>query len=198
MMTRRNDFDEVRKTFDLLLAHSIPTRINAVIMEGKNEQDIRELALLTRDLPVDVRFIEEMPFNGQAHAHAIKWTAPAMIDHLRSIFGSLEKEEDEPNATSRNYRISGHQGRIGMIAAWSRSFCGTCNRVRITPDGTLKTCLYDHGQFSLRDMLRSGMSAADMKEKIINSIHHRAKDGFEAEQLRSRFPVSESMATIGG
>jgi cyclic pyranopterin phosphate synthase len=197
-MTRRNDFDAVKNTFDLLLTHNIKTRINAVIMEGKNEEDILELAMLTRDLPVDVRFIEEMPFNGQAHSHAIKWTAPAMIDYLRNHFGNITKEEDEPNATSRNYRIHGHLGRIGMIAAWSRSFCGSCNRVRITPDGTMKTCLYDQGQFSLRDLLRNGNDEGEIKKLIVDSVFNRSKDGFEAEQKRSQFPVSESMATLGG
>jgi cyclic pyranopterin phosphate synthase len=197
-MTRRHDFDVVKNTFDLLLRHNIKTRINAVIMEGKNEEDILELAMLTRDLPVDVRFIEEMPFNGQAHSHAIKWTAPAMIDYLRNHFGNITKEEDEPNATSRNYRIHGHLGRIGMIAAWSRSFCGSCNRVRITPDGTMKTCLYDQGQFSLRDLLRNGNDEGEIKKLIVDSVFNRSKDGFEAEQKRSQFPVSESMATIGG
>jgi len=197
-MTRRHDFDVVKNTFDLLLTHNIKTRINAVIMEGKNEEDILELAMLTRDLPVDVRFIEEMPFNGQAHSHAIKWTAPAMIDYLRNHFGNITKEEDEPNATSRNYRIHGHLGRIGMIAAWSRSFCGSCNRVRITPDGTMKTCLYDQGQFSLRDLLRNGNDEGEIKKLIVDSVFNRSKDGFEAEQKRSQFPVSESMATIGG
>jgi molybdenum cofactor biosynthesis protein A len=197
-ITRRKDFEVVKRTFDSLLEHGITTRINAVIMEGKNEEDIVALANLTEKLPVDVRFIEEMPFNGQGHSHAIKWTAPAMIDYLRAHFGHLEKEHDDVNSTSRNYRIKNHAGRIGVIAAWSRSFCGTCNRIRITPDGSIKTCLYDQGQFSLRDLLRAGLEKEDIKEKIQHSVMHRAKDGFEAEQNRKQFPVSESMATIGG
>lgn len=197
-ITRRNDFNVVKKTFESLLDSGITTRINAVIMEGKNEEDIIALANLTEQLPVDVRFIEEMPFNGQMHSHAIKWTAPAMIDYLRAHFGSLDKEQDDSNSTSRNYRIKNYAGRIGVIAAWSRSFCGTCNRIRITPDGTIKTCLYDQGQFSLRDMLRMGLDKEYIKEKIQESAIHRAKDGFEAEQNRRQFPVSESMATIGG
>jgi len=198
LMTRRNDFTAVMKTFELLLAHDITTKINAVIMEGKNEKDILPLVAITEKLPVDVRFIEEMPFNGHGDSHAIRWTAKNLIEHIRNHHPSLKKVADEANSTSMNYNIDGHQGNVGVIAAWSRSFCGTCNRIRLTPKGSMKTCLYDDGQLSLRDLLRGGMSAEAISEKIRMAVGNRAIDGREAEKLRNNYPVQESMATIGG
>jgi molybdenum cofactor biosynthesis enzyme MoaA len=198
LMTRRDDFSAVMKTFELLLAHNITTKINAVIMEGKNEEDILPLVAITEKLPVDVRFIEEMPFNGHGDSYAIRWTAKSLIELIREHHPSLKKAQDEVNSTSMNYSIDGHLGNVGVIAAWSRSFCGTCNRIRLTPKGSMKTCLYDNGQINLRDLLRAGMSAEDISEKILKAVGNRAIDGREAEKLRNNHPVQESMATIGG
>ena len=197
-LTRRDDFHEVKKTFDLLLKYEIPLRINAVIMEGKNEEDIVELTSLTKSLPVDVRFIEEMPFNGHGLNAIPKWNFKAILDRIRSNFGELTPCVDEKSSTSMNYQLEGHLGRVGVIPAFTRSFCGTCNRVRVTPTGSMKTCLYDHGVMSLRDLLRNGMPNDEISTCIQAAVLNRPKDGFEAEANRKSFPVEESMATIGG
>lgn len=193
-ITRRNVFDDVMKTFHSLLEHDMSVRINAVIMEGINDQDIISLAQLTKEYPIGVRFIEEMPFNGCGDRHAIKWTWKAIEKELKDTFPEMTAREYEPNSTSYNYTIPGHQGHVGIIAAYSRSFCGTCNRIRITPKGTIKTCLYDGGVFSIRDLMRSGASDLQIAEAIEGAVGKRFKDGFEAEEN----PVNESMAEIGG
>jgi len=197
-MTRRPFMPEVRATFDALLAAGIPTRLNAVIMDGKNEQDIAELAALTLHHPVGVRFIEEMPFNGAGDRHAIRWNWKAIHQELQNHFPSLEKILDEPHSTSLNYKIPGSVGHIGIIPAYTRSFCGTCNRIRLTPKGTMKTCLYDNGVLDLKHFLRGGASDESIRSLIVSALSHRAKDGFEAEQNRHGQPVNESMASIGG
>lgn len=197
-LTRRNDFDEVMRTFDLLLKHGIETKINAVIVEGQNDDDIVPLAELTKQFPVDVRFIEEMPFNGVGERHAIKWNFKSIIEELKQRFPDMSKIVDGENSTSLNYHIPGHAGNVGVIAAWTRSFCGTCNRIRLTPKGTMKTCLYDNGKADLLSMLREGHTDESIALRITHIVNHRAKDGFEAEAQRNADPVSESMATIGG
>ncbi len=89
--------------------------------------------------------------------------------------------------------------RTGIIAAYTRSFCGTCNRIRITPTGTLKTCLYDDGVLNVKDLMRLGYDDNKLKSALIESFGHRAIDGWQAEKLRKeKGPVHESMATIGG
>ncbi len=197
-ITRRNDLSAVQQTLDLLLHHGITTRINAIIMNGKNEEDIFELAALTKDLPVDVRFIEEMPFNGTGHLTPLKWNFAAIIDEVQKHFPSLSKLEDEYGSTSLNYSIPEHKGRVGVIPAYTRSFCGSCNRVRVTPAGKMKTCLYDEGNLDLRVMLRNNSSDEAIAQAITHAMQHRAANGFEAEAQRKGHKVQESMATIGG
>jgi cyclic pyranopterin phosphate synthase len=199
-ITRRNRFAQVWQTFEALLAHDIRTKINAVVMEGQNIEDILPMVELTRQYPVSVRFIEEMPFNGEgSHYPTLHWHHRRIIEYIRQAYPGLEKLPDPPNSTSYNYRIPGHQGAIGVIAAYSRTFCGTCNRIRITPQGMLKTCLYDDGVLNLRSLIRAGATAGQLTDTFRSVLSHRAKDGWEAEQQRrGQIPVKESMATIGG
>ena len=85
-----------------------------------------------------------------------------------------------------------------MIAAYTRSFCGTCNRLRITPQGGFKTCLYGSNVLNVKDLLRDGHDDETIQGIILRAIQHRAKDGHEAEQLRKEQGITESMAEIGG
>jgi cyclic pyranopterin phosphate synthase len=199
-ITRRNVYKDVMETFDTLLSHDIPTKINAVVMEGKNIEDIIPMAELTKDHPVSVRFIEEMPFNGEGnHYEKLVWNHRKILAHLKERFPDIEKMPDPPHSTSANYQVPGHKGSIGIIAAYSRTFCGSCNRIRITPQGMLKTCLYDSGVFNIRDIIRAGATEEQLKATFLDALGNRAKDGFEAEKRRSLdLPISESMATIGG
>ena len=164
-ITRRDLFPEVMETFHALLEHGIKTKINAVVMDGQNIEDMIPLAELTREHPVDVRFIEEMPFNGEGeHYPVLLWNHRHILEHLQATFPNLEKLPDPPHSTSYNYRVPGFKGTIGIIAAYSRTFCGTCNRLRITPQGTLKSCLYDDGIFNIKDLMRAGATDLQLEE----------------------------------
>ncbi|SOE21537.1 cyclic pyranopterin monophosphate synthase subunit MoaA [Spirosomataceae bacterium TFI 002] len=196
-MTRRDELSRVLETLDQLLAYNIPTKINAVVMAGKNDQDILPLVGLGEKLPIGIRFIEEMPFNGSGINEAAFMSYKRILDIIKEAHPSLYKISDGPNSTSYNYKIDGHEGSVGVIAAFSRTFCGTCNRIRVTPTGTLKTCLYDDGVLNLRDLMRSESNDEIVKDHLIQAFTHRPKDGFEAESKRSSV-VSESMTTIGG
>jgi molybdenum cofactor biosynthesis protein A len=195
-ITRRDVFPDVMRTLDALMKHGIRTKINAVIMEGVNDEDILPLAMLSKELPIDVRFIEEMPFNGRGDRHAIKYTRKGLLEVLENGLGELQRIADEPNTTAENYAVNGHRSSIGIIAAWSRTFCGTCNRIRLTPSGQMKTCLYGRNELDLRSMLRNHHSSEEIADAIYRAVLRKKKDGIEAEADRS--PVEESMATIGG
>lgn len=199
-ITRRDVFDEVMSCFYALVESGIDTKINAVVMDGQNIDDLIPMALLTKDFPVSVRFIEEMPFNGEgSHYPVLRWHHRAILEHLQNYFPTIEKIPDPPHSTAYHYQIPGHQGNIGIIAAYSRTFCGTCNRIRLTPQGGLKTCLYDEGVFNVRDLIRAGASDAQIQDTFIEALGNRARDGWEAEKNRKfGAPVSESMSTIGG
>lgn len=199
-ITRRDKLPDVLQTLDTLLQHNIETKINAVVMDGKNTEDIIPLAAFTKELPVSVRFIEEMPFNGtEAHSPGLQWNYIKILEKIKEAYPEIKKIPDPPFSTSYNYHIPGHKGSIGIIAAYSRSFCGSCNRIRITPLGELKTCLYDDGVLNIKDLLRQGLNDDELKRIVLLALDHRPKDGFEAEQKRKeKNPVHESMATIGG
>ncbi|MDQ8750444.1 GTP 3',8-cyclase MoaA [Elizabethkingia miricola] len=198
-ITRRKSFDKVMNTLDSLVQHQITVKINAVVMEDHNIDDIIPLVSLTRELPVDVRFIEEMPFNGTNAEVSLKWNYTRILDHIKIYFPEIEKIKDLKSSTSYNYKIPGYAGDIGIIAAYTRSFCGDCNRIRITPSGELRTCLYSNNGINLKDLLRKGKTDQELKDIIINSIQHKPKDGWEAEKLNiASSLIHQSMATIGG
>ena len=201
-ITRRDELPRVLETFYALLAAGIPVKINAVVMDGQNIDDLIPLADLSRALPVDVRFIEEMPFNGGSHAAgpaSLPWHHVRIRQHLEAHFGALLPVPGPAGATASEYRVAGHRGKVGIIAAYSRTFCGTCNRLRLTAEGGLKTCLYDQGVLDTRALLRGGAPDADIVAALSQAFRHRAANGFEAEQQRPLHQLSfESMATIGG
>ncbi|MBG9374844.1 GTP 3',8-cyclase MoaA [Panacibacter sp. DH6] len=199
-ITKRDELPAVLDTLEQLIRHNIDVKINAVVMDGKNIDDIIPLVELTKNLPVSVRFIEEMPFNGEGnHYSHLHWHYMRILRKIEEQFPAIQKLQDAPNSTSYNYHIPGHLGNVGIIAAYSRTFCGTCNRIRLTPQGMLKTCLYDDGVLNVRDLMRSNLQDDAVANALTDALHHRAKDGFEAERLRKeKMPAHESMATIGG
>jgi len=199
-ITRRDEFGAVMNTLDELLKHNIAVKINAVVMEGKNTQDIIPMVELTKDIPVDVRFIEEMPFNGdgQIHDAPLSWDHIHILNEIKSAYPKIQKITDPEYSTSYNYQIPGHQGNVGIIAAYSRTFCGTCNRIRITPQGTLKNCLYDEGVLNVKDLMRMGKNDDTIKDYLLTAFNNRVKDGWEAEKLVKHTGMHESMAAIGG
>lgn len=197
-ITRRDVFDDVMSTFHALLDSRITTKINMVVMEGKNIEDIYPMIELSRDHDVAVRFIEEMPFNGtEGQGNATFWPMNQILDYVGKEF-NFEKIPDPPSSTAYNYQIKGFKGSFGIIPAFTRTFCGTCNRLRITPQGDLRTCLYGKESTNLRDNIRATTNDLELKKAIQNAVNNRALDGFEAEKRRSEKSISESMATIGG
>ncbi len=194
-ITHRDEQPAVIDTLEQLLKHGMDVKINAVVMEGKNIQDIVPLVALTKELPLSVRFIEEMPFNGgDKHYNSLVWDYVKILETIKKSFPGLTKIQDPAYSTSCNYSIPGHKGNVGIIAAYTRSFCGTCNRIRLTPQGMLKTCLYDSGVMNIKDLLRAGMNDDEIRTALLDALNHRAKDGWEAEQSAQH----ESMAAIGG
>ncbi len=200
IITRRDEFVKTLETFDLLMKHGIPIKINTVVMDGKNIEDIIPLVELTKVYPVSVRFIEEMPFNGEGnHYTSLTWTYKKIEECIKANYPSLQKITDPVNSTAYHYKVPGYAGHIGIIAAFSRTFCGTCNRIRVTAQGVLKTCLYDDGVLNIKQLFRDGFSDQEVKDVLFNAFSSRPKDGFEAEERRKNgSPVIESMSTIGG
>jgi molybdenum cofactor biosynthesis protein A len=197
-ITRRDDFDIVYENLMRLVEADFEVKVNAVVMKGQNEQDILALAALTKDYALSVRYIEEMPFNGSGLVEgALYWNHARILAELKSVYGDMRPVMMQGGETAKRYEIAGHRGDVGIIAAYSRTFCGTCNRVRLTAKGQVKTCLYDAGVFDLKAYLRTGITDAELRELFIGLYAKRAFDGFEAEKNRNGV-IHESMTTIGG
>lgn len=198
-ITKRDEFPAVMEAFHALLESGIAVKINMVVMDGLNHHEILPMAELAVKHNVDVRFIEEMPFNGTDRSTAAspwKWTR--ILEELKSGFPNLTEVETHKNSTAKQYYTAQMKGKVGIIPAFSRTFCGSCNRIRITASGLLKTCLYDGGVLDLKELLVSGKSDTELFQAMQGAFGTRAKDGFEAEDRRSTLGIEESMSTIGG
>lgn len=197
-ITRRDDFTKVYDNLIRLIQAGFQVKINAVVMQGKNEEDIIALTEFARTHPVSVRFIEEMPFNGSGLVkEKLFWDHVRILERIRSQFPDLKTRPFLFGETAKTYDIPGFKGNFGIIAAFSRTFCGTCNRIRLTAKGQVKTCLYDDGVFDLKAYLRGGVSDEEIKTQLLTLFKARSLDGFEAEKNRKGV-ITESMTTIGG
>jgi len=197
-ITRRDEFHKTMDTLHQLLAAGIHVKVNAVVMEGKNIEDIIPMVEMTRTKPIEIRFIEEMPFNGEGtHYKKLIWTHKKILSHISSHFPEITKTETPFGSTAEKYKVDGFKGTIGIIAAFSRTFCGSCNRIRITAQGLLKTCLYDDGVLNIRDLIRGGSSDEELRVQLMKAFRSREPDGHAAEKKRGH-AVNESMSTIGG
>jgi cyclic pyranopterin phosphate synthase len=199
-ITRRDELPTVLSCMHEMLAMGFQVKLNAVVMKDKNLEDILPLIALTEKNPFDVRFIEEMPFNGDDnHSNDGFWSYSDLLFYIDKYIPNLVSIPMKPGSTAMEYRIPGHKGKMGIIASYSRTFCGSCNRIRVTPTGVMKTCLYDQGIFNIKSMMRAQASDSEILIALQEAIGHRAKDGFEAERNRGPLPIiGESMASIGG
>ncbi len=198
-ITRRDDYEKVIQTFHMLLENDFKVKLNAVIMHGINTQDIVPLAELAKDHQVDVRFIEEMPFNGGYKENTKMYSAKNILRDLKEAYPNLNELKGKHGDTATLYQVPEYKGNIGVIAAFSRTFCNTCNRLRISSKGEIKTCLYDGGVFNIRDYMRSGVSDKALGLKFQELIKLKPKDGFVAEKTHKKTSnVMDSMSVIGG
>jgi cyclic pyranopterin phosphate synthase len=136
-------------------------KVNAVLIGGVNDDEIEDLASLTMDYPVDVRFIELMPMYDSGDF------GPAAYLNSDTVLKKLDLEPVEDDGTvAKRYRLEGAMGEVGLISAVSKSFCATCNRIRLTADGFLKPCLHSSQEIGIKGLSREGV-IEKMKECIM-------------------------------
>ncbi len=197
-MTRRDALPQVLEGLEAAAAQPSlrPIKVNAVALRGFTEQEALPFARFARERDFQVRFIEFMPLDGDQ-----AWTADQVLtgDELRQIIHAvhpLEEVEREPSATARVYRFTDSEGEIGFINPVSEPFCSDCNRIRLTAEGKLRTCLFSLHETDLREPLRSGASDDALEQIVRDAVwrkelkHHVGEKGF-------RQPA-RSMSAIGG
>ncbi len=199
LITRRDEFDPVYENLQRLILSKIKTKVNCVVMTQQNLESVSEMIEMTKELDLDVRFIEEMPFNGAVNDEKVYWNAAQLEDFITAEYPEIQNILTEANSSARLFQVPGYNGRIGIIDAYSRTFCGTCNRIRLNAKGEIITCLYGKGEKSIRDLLRAGKSKEYIRSAIEEVIKSKYKNGFEAEaSSRANSNLFESMSTIGG
>ncbi|RRQ48928.1 GTP 3',8-cyclase MoaA [Maribacter algicola] len=197
-ITRRNQYDTVHNNLIRLISEGFNVRINFIALDGQNTQDILPILELAKHYPVSVRFLEEMPFNGGSKTfQKIAWDYKRILDHIKSEHPDYYKLESPKTSTSINYKIPGHLGTFGVIPSFSRTFCGTCNRLRVSATGDVITCLYGKPSANLRNIMRGADSKNKVKEEVLKAVGSRAKTGFEAQEKYANV-FSNSMTSIGG
>jgi cyclic pyranopterin phosphate synthase len=194
-ITRRDYFESVLQALHDIVARQIPLKINSVVLADTSDEEIVGLAGLAQKLPITLRFIEKMPFSGISRPE--KLVNGNLLQRLKKIFPIMTECIQDKPTTARIFSLPGYKGSIGLIQGYSRLFCTSCNKVRITPTGILKTCLYDNGVLDLKKMLRTGADDREIATAVYSCIQNRCLNGHEAERL-AKHVKEPSMATIGG
>ncbi|XP_040501051.1 molybdenum cofactor biosynthesis protein 1 isoform X3 [Ursus maritimus] len=166
-----------------------PVKVNCVVMRGLNEDELLDFVALTEGLPLDVRFIEYMPFDGNRWNFKKLVSYKEMLDTLRQRWPELEKLPEEESSTAKTFKIPGFRGQLSFITSMSEHFCGTCNRLRITADGNLKVCLFGNSEVSLRDHLRAGASEEELLRIVGAAVGRKKRQHagmFSIAQMKNR------------
>ncbi|XP_042061141.1 GTP 3',8-cyclase, mitochondrial-like [Salvia splendens] len=174
-MTRRRGHERVLNSIDaaIELGYS-PVKVNCVVMRGFNDDEICDFVELTREKPINVRFIEFMPFDGNVWNSKKLVPYSEMMDIVVRSGKVLQRIQDHPTETAKNFRIDGHQGTVSFITSMTEHFCAGCNRLRLLADGNFKVCLFGPSEVSLRDPLRNGADDTEL-EAIIEAAIKRKK-----------------------
>ena len=174
-----------------------PVKVNAVIIRGVNDHEIEDLAEFGRSQDLAMRFIEFMPLDS-ARAWLKELVVPAreILGRLQARFDLRVMVPDNPSETARRWTFADGPGEIGLIAPVSEPFCGHCNRLRLTADGHLRTCLFSVNEQDFRSRLRNGTTDDELKAALMEAVwqkearHHIGEPEF--------VQPSRSMSCIGG
>jgi GTP 3',8-cyclase len=197
-LTRRDALDRVLTGLKAAQAYPElrPIKVNAVALRGFTEDEVLRFAEFARTEPYEVRFIEFMPLDADHEWDMDKVLPGAEIKAIIETEYELVPLGRERHGTARRYRFADGKGEIGFISPVTEPFCGDCNRIRLTAEGMLRTCLFSMNETDLRAPLRDGASDAEVEEIVRDAVwrkelkHHVGEPGF--------VQPPRSMSRIGG
>lgn len=201
-ITRRSYFEKVYQNIILLVKEGFVVKVNCVLMKGFNDDEVIDFINLSKNLPVHVRFIEFMPFDGN------QWNMERLVslqEILSKVHSNFEKNaivklQDAPNDTTKSYQIKGYQGTFAIISSVTNPFCDGCNRIRLTANGQIKNCLFSSKESDLLTTLRAGKSIIPIIQKAVQTklkvrSGMNTLDKFSQSDIHSN---NRSMIAIGG
>ncbi len=200
-ITRRSYFDKVYQNILLLVKEGFNVKVNCVLMKGFNDNETIDFINLGKELPLHIRFIEFMPFDGN------RWNMDKMVslqEILSEVNATFTKDEiiklkDAPNDTTKSYQIKGYQGTFAIISSVTNPFCDGCNRIRLTANGQIKNCLFSSAESDLLTPLRNGKSINPIIDKAIQA-KFKIRSGMDTLDKFKKIDGhnNRSMITIGG
>ncbi|XP_019104201.2 GTP 3',8-cyclase, mitochondrial isoform X2 [Beta vulgaris subsp. vulgaris] len=196
-MTRRRGHEKVIESINAAVELGYdPVKVNCVVMRGFNDDEICDFVELTREKPINIRFIEFMPFDG--NVWNVKKLVPysEMMETVVKKYSDLERFKNDPFDTAKNFRIKGHRGTVSFITSMTEHFCASCNRLRILADGNLKVCLFGSAEVSLRDPMRSGADDSELMDIIGRAV--KTKKAAHAGMFDIANTANRPMIRIGG
>jgi len=199
IITRRDSFKLVMDNINLMIHRNFHVKVNVVVMKGMNDHEINDFVAWTKDVPVHVRFIEFMPFEGNRWTSNQVFTWKEMMDEISRKYSPVALQGDIHD-TAKKYSIEGHKGTFAVISTMSSPFCAGCNRMRLTADGKMKNCLFSQKETDLLTAFRKG---EDVLPLIKESIASKAKElggqfTKDFEKIHTEDLHNRSMISIGG
>lgn len=175
-----------------------PVKVNAVIVRGRNDHEIVELARFARDHALSMRFIEYMPLDsGHGWEREQVVSGKEVREAINAVFPLVLKDTSRGSETAWKFKFAdGSPGEIGIIAPVTEMFCGACSRIRLTADGQIRTCLFSTTEHNLRDVLRSNTSRSEIVD-FIESIVLKKEPRHYINDAKFT-PASRTMSFIGG
>jgi cyclic pyranopterin phosphate synthase len=195
-ITKRDRFNDVIAGIDAALDTGfLPLKINIVVMRGVNDDELLGFVDWAKDRPINLRFIEYMPFPDNHWSTGSLMPYGEMLSTIEGKYALIPKIA-EASAVGKDFSVQDHLVTVSFVTSMTQSFCSTCNRVRLTADGNIKSCLFHPSETSLRDILRRGGSDEDLIAVIRKSIHEKQAAHAGLDELPSG--DNRAMIAIGG
>ncbi len=199
LVTRRDLFHLVKSNIELLLHHQFKVKINMVVMKGFNDDEIVHFAQFSRETGIAIKFIEFMPLDGTGiWSNNLVFSKQEMIDIIETKINKLVPLYNDNSDPARLYSFKDRKSIIGFIASITEPFCQYCDRVRITSNGKLLTCLFEKNGYDLKKLLQQGKSEIEIGEYILESIKKKPEGIVSIIKSNSLKPSLNKMHTIGG
>jgi cyclic pyranopterin phosphate synthase len=199
LLTRRDQFKLVYDNIQLLIRNGFQVKVNVVVMKGMNDGEINNFIEWTKVTPIQIRFIEFMPFSGNRWTSNKVFTWQEILDLVQTKY-PIVRLDDEIHDTAKKYTVPGHAGSFAVISTMTSPFCSGCNRMRLTADGKMKNCLFSKEETDLLTAFRNGEDILPLIQKSIASKAKELGGQFTAdfEKVHAEEIQNRSMITIGG
>lgn len=195
-ITLRNDFSKVMAGIEAAKeAGFFPIKLNVVVMKGRNEDEILDFVQMAAAGNLNVRFIEYMPFKDNSWDESVVFSYHQMRALIETKF-EISPLDGSPSSVAKDFAIRGSQGVVSFISSMTDSFCSSCNRLRLTADGSIKSCLFYEPEINLREQLRRGCSDSEIEDLIVYALGKKPEAHPPMEELA--LMSNRAMVEIGG